>query len=37
MDRRFRGAGSRRAGRSYIEQYMAPADLDDYHPLYKGS
>jgi len=20
----------------YIEQYMAPADLDDYHPLYKG-
>jgi multiple sugar transport system substrate-binding protein len=19
----------------YIEQYMAPADLDDYHPLYK--
>jgi multiple sugar transport system substrate-binding protein len=20
---------------AYIEQYMAPADLDDYHPLYK--
>ena len=20
----------------YIEQYMAPADLDDYHPLYKA-
>jgi multiple sugar transport system substrate-binding protein len=20
----------------YIEQYMAPEDLDDYHPLYKG-
>jgi multiple sugar transport system substrate-binding protein len=20
----------------YIEQYMAPADLDDYHPLYQG-